>query len=255
MDFFKLGKGESAIIKVLHTTLDTIPLVKVHTVPSRVNGSTYNVVVKCNGDGCPLCASYPKMEYIRVLTLYDFTDGQTKVFKTTSRALMSGLDEALKEWGGTLNNLTFKISRETNEFGSYGIAVVPSSKYTMTTQPEVEVDTDTTYRLGLFRSNDEMNEYLKTGSMPKHQKSGGAGTFVGSNVNYFAPKTNTVAPATAPIKAAPQPNRTYESVTPTYTQVTPVVATTPVIEAIKEVAPAIEHSTFTADDSNFVLPF
>lgn len=273
MDFFKLGKGESAIIKILHTSIDTIPLVKVHTIPNRVNGNIYNIPVKCNavdGKECALCASYPKMEYIRVLTLYDFGDGNTKVFKTTSKALMAGIDEAIKEWGTKLNDLTFKISRESNEFGTYSIAVVPSTKYTMTTAPEVEVDTDTTYRLGLYRTNDEMKEYLKTGVMPKHQKSEGAGTFVGSNVDYFAPKTNVVAPApaptktetqptwtppTPPIKTAPESTWTYESATPAYTQATPVAPTKTVVEAVKEVTPTAEQSTFTAPDDNFVLPF
>lgn len=291
MDFFKLGKGESAIIKILHTSIDTIPLVKVHTVPNRVNGSIYNIPVKCNavdGKECALCASYPKMEYIRVLTLYDFRDGNTKVFKTTSKALMAGIDEAIKEWGTKLNDLTFKISRESNEFGTYGIAVVPSTKYTMTTAPEVEVDTDTTYRLGLYRTNDEMKEYLKTGVMPKHQKSEGAGTFVGSNVDYFAPKTNVVAPTTASTKAETQATWTYEPVAPikrtptektwvdesvTLTE-TPVPTTTwaPSTSPIKTSAastwtPPVDTTpnppistggdvaTFTAPDDNFVMPF
>ena len=119
-------------------------------------------------------------------------------------------------------------------------------------------------------TNDEMKEYLKTGVMPKHQKSEGAGTFVGSNVDYFAPKTNVVAPATAPtktetqptwtppappIKTAPESTWTYESATPAYTQATPVAPTKTVVEAVKEVTPTVEQSTFTAPDDNFVLPF
>ena len=161
---------------------------------------------------------------------------------------MSGIDEAQKERGSKINDLVFKISRSDDEYGSYSIAVVPSSKYPMTTEPEVEVDTDTSYRYGLFRTSDEMREYLRTGVMPKHQKTSN-GT-VGENI-YFTPKTDnttTVAPntpTTIPNTTTVAPN------TPTSTiQVVDTLtgATINVVNNDKYV----EHITTSQD---FVLPF
>lgn len=176
MDFFKLNKGEEAVVRFLYTEVEKIPIVKVHTVPIQVNGKTMSQQYKCNGDKCPLCEKYSKEEYIRVLALYDYTDNTVKCWKTANRTLINNIAESQIDWCKPINNLVFKIKRDTDEYGSYSISIMPEKNYPYPNgELEVGLDEDVSYRFGMYRSADEMKEYLTTGVMPKHVKSENSG--------------------------------------------------------------------------------
>jgi len=171
MDFFKLNKGEEAVVRFLFTDVAKIPTVKVHNVAVTLNGKKMNQPYKCLTKDCPLCEKYPKEEYIKVVALYDYTDKQVKCWKTTSKALISSIETSQRDWDKPLNQIVFKLKRENDEYGSYSAAVMPEKNYPYPTEKlEVELDTDVTFRFGMYRSADEMRQYLATGVMPKHVK-------------------------------------------------------------------------------------
>lgn len=265
MDFFKLAKGTSAIVRVLHSNANTIPTIKVHTVPTRAKtGAMIGTVVKCNnkdGHQCPLCAVYPKEEYQRVLYLYDYTDGLTKCFKTSSRKLVEALTSAQRDWQQPLNNLVFRLERASDEYGSYGITVVPGTQYPMPTTLESPIDTDVSYRFGMYRSDEEMQEYLKTGVMPPHKKAENNIYTQPYAPQPTAPTTPTPAPQTTPQVATPtQPVAPFQQVTAPWQapNVTPTYQPNyqPVQTTVTVATPQPPQNNFTFDNNDdFVMPF
>lgn len=272
MDFFRLAKGASAIVRFLHTSVDTMPIIKVHTVATKTANGTMGAIIKCNdkdGHTCPLCEKYPKQEYQRVIALYDYTDGEVKCFKTSSRTLIGNVADACVDWGKKPVEMVFKLGREDNEFGSYYVAVMPEKNYPMPENLEIGLDEDVSYRFGLYRSNKEMEEYLKTGVMPKHQKSEGNNNVDDSwakqyNNNRNVPPKAPVIPTTPIVESAtptttPPQNMTGYVVPTTKTnENTQITIGTPVETTTTKAEPAISNdasSTFTFESDDFVLPF
>jgi hypothetical protein len=260
MDFFKIPKGGSAIVRFLHTSVNTMPIVKVHTVTNKTANGNMSIVVKCNdkdGHTCPLCEKYPKQEYQRVIALYDYTDGQVKCFKTASRTLIGNVEDTCADWGKKPVEMVFKLGREDNEFGSYYVSVMPEKNYPMPENLEIGLDEDVTYRFGLYRSDSEMEEYLKTGTMPKHQKSDG-----GNREDTWAKQYNNAptTPATPPTPIAP-PQAPIAPVptlaTAIKTNFNPqVTISTPVEITTTNAEPKVDDSsTFTFENDDFQLPF
>ena len=159
--FFNLkADGESAVVRLLHTTPDTIEHVMLHTI--TVEGKKRSI--KCLGDNCPLCRTAPSERiYIHLI---DFTDGQEKVWGRTA-TIIKQLVELYQSWGN-LSNLVLKITRVGNEFPRYNIMVMPSQG--LQPLPADMIDAKVAFRFYLYRSMEEIQQYMQTGILPPHTK-------------------------------------------------------------------------------------
>ena len=249
IDFFNLKQsGDSAIIRLLHTSPSTIEHVMIHTV-TTADGKKRSV--RCCGDNCPLCRTAPS-ERIYV-HLIDYTDGKEKVWNRTP-TILKQLDELCQNWGD-LSKLIIKITRNGNEFPKYDIMLMPPQNLGVV-PPDI-IDEKIAYRFYLYRTEEEIRQFLQTGVMPPHVKqSNNANTYVPKE-QYFQQQQNKYQ----------QPN--YQQTNfPNYHQqtVTPVNPTPAVNQQFTGYQPPYQSpSVFTSstpvyvnsvpDESMFLDPF
>lgn len=164
--FFNLVDGQSAVVRILSTKVDKIPRAFVHRI--SVNGSYKNV--KCLGKNCPLCDEKDSYERL-YMHLWDYTDNSEKVWqRTTNEKFMSLLRDIEENWGN-LNECVIKITREGTNFPNYTLTVQNPGKYPYPSELKKDyVDQDISYRFYLYRSSEELAEFMKTGILPEHIK-------------------------------------------------------------------------------------
>lgn len=210
IDFFNLKQsGDSAIIRLLHTSPSTIEHVMIHSVTTS-DGKKRSV--RCCGEHCPLCRTAPS-ERIYV-HLIDYTDGKEKVWNRTP-TILKQLDELCQNWGD-LSKLIIKITRNGNEFPKYDIMLMPPQNLGVI--PPDMIDEKIAYRFYLYRSAEEIQQFLQTGVMPAHVKQSNNSTYVPKE-QYFQQQQNNFQP--------PNYQQTnYQSYPPQTT--TPVFSSTPV---------------------------
>lgn len=202
--FNMFNDGDSAVVRILHSSTNTIEKSAVHTIP--INGK--NSVVKCCGDGCPMCSHNVRRDERVYIHLYDYTDNTEKVWSRTDRILPQ-LEEVVQSWGNMIN-VPVKITRHGKEFPKYDVSVLPPDKYTM--PAGVTVDEKVAYRFYRSRSVDEMNEFYRTGVLPDHKstyvpkeeyfksKQGNNNVATADTVTHAA-SNSTAAPTVAPVVA------------------------------------------------------
>lgn len=176
--YFNLAEeGNSAIVRVLHSTVDTIEAGDTHWVETAEGKKK---CVKCTGAGCPICASGSPITSRVYIHLYDYTDNTEKVWNRTDK-IIPQLKEIQDAWGN-LSECVIKITRLTKDFPKYSITV-QNAKMFEAVDTEL-VDQKVAYRFYSTRSNEELSEFLKTGVMPEHKS-----TYVPKD-EYFKNKNN-----------------------------------------------------------------
>lgn len=164
--FFNLNKdNDSAIIRILHSSVSTIESANIHL----VNVNNKKKSIKCiNTDNiqCPLCAENVAILNRIYIHLFDYTDNKEKIWSRTDKILPQ-LKEIENNWGN-LSNCVLKITRIGNDFPKYTIGLLNPSSY-----PQVQntlIDNKLAYRFYLTRSADELNTFINTGVLPDHIK-------------------------------------------------------------------------------------
>lgn len=161
LGFFNLfADGDTATVRLLHKSVSTVEHAMVHNV--LVNGKKN--VVKCIGDGCPICVINQSFERVYI-KLFDYTDNKVKVWVRTNR-ILSQFQEIENNWGD-LSQQVLKITRIGNDFPRYDIQMLNPANFA---NPNLEVDKSVAYRFYKTRSAEELNEFLRTGIMPAYKK-------------------------------------------------------------------------------------
>ena len=163
LTFFGLKHdADEAVVTILSNKVSDIERADVHFVD--VGGK--KKCVRCNGDGCPICAHGVAKESRIFIHLFNHNTGEEGVWSRTDKILPQ-LDEVEQSWGD-LVGVPLKIARQGDNFPKYTVTVMPPQKY-----PAVDkalVEKKVAYRCFMTRSNDELNEFFATGVMPKHEK-------------------------------------------------------------------------------------
>lgn len=219
ISYFNLNKdGDSAVVRLLHTSVKTIERTFVHTV--NIDGKKRTV--KCCGEGCPLCGASKSSAFDRIfIHLIDYSDGAEKVWSRTP-VILSQLSELEASWGD-LSALVLKITRVGNEFPKYTLMRMPPQTF-----PPVDkslVDKNIAYRFYMHRSVEELNRFLSTGVMPPHENKG----YVSKEEYFKRMNEGTTTPPTQPTytpyvvptqtpysSASPQSPYPYGQQAPTY---------------------------------------
>lgn len=184
LSFFRLDKeGDFINARIMHKSTETIEKFDVHPIMSEGKRRR----VKCLGEKCPLCANGAEKQERIFIHLYDYGTGSHLVWDRTNK-IMDKLKEIENDWGG-LNAVPVKITRDSNEFPTYSVSPLPPSKFAPV--DEDSVDVEVSYRCGLYRSADEMEEYIKTGVMPPHKKKEKEQYVPKKKETYFVPKNVT----------------------------------------------------------------
>lgn len=181
--FFNLkNAGDNAVVRILYSSTEQITKVTAH----RIANATKTKLVKClgtEGAGCPCCQANIPAETRLVIHLWDYTDNSEKIWERTANAkFLQSLSEIEQAWGN-LCDIPVKITRDSVEFPTYSVTVMPANAYPMPTN--VELNKDCSFRLGMYRSADELKQALATGVVPPHVKKQPTQT---SNQPYRAPQ-------------------------------------------------------------------
>lgn len=174
IEFFNLVDQQSAIIRILSTSVDKIEKIGIHTI--YVNGAKKKV--RCLGNNCPLCDENEANERLAV-HLWDYTDNKEKVWNRTINEKFINLLKDIEENWGNLSDCVIKITRDGDQFPQYSVTVQNPNKYPF---PEIltkeDIDRNVGYRCCTYRSADELAEYMKTGFLPDHVKKKSTGEFI-----------------------------------------------------------------------------
>ena len=167
IEFFNINAGESAVVRILSTTVDKIERIGIHTVEL---GDGTKKKVRCLEANCPLCKNDQPNERLAV-HLWDYTDNKEKVWnRTTNEKFVNLLKDVEENWGN-LSECVIKITREGADFPKYSVTVQNPNKYPMPDEIKKEdIDKNVGYRCCTYRSADELAEFLKTGYLPEHVK-------------------------------------------------------------------------------------
>lgn len=161
---FKLLKDkDTAVIRLLHSSTDTIEKVSTHWIDVGGKKSCF----KCNGDGCPLCARNVSKNDNIYIRLIDYTDNTVKVWNRTDK-IISRLKD-IEAAFGKLSNVVLKITRDGDQFPTYTIIPVNASQYPAPDPNSIDVKIS--YRFFRSRSNEDINTFLTTGVLPEKPKS------------------------------------------------------------------------------------
>ncbi len=161
IEFFNLNNdGDSAIVRVLHSKVETIESVMIHKV--EVNGKPK--MVKCAGDGCPICSDEKQPAKKIFVHLFDYADEKEKIWCRTDK-ILTQFSEIEKDWGN-ISECVVRITRKGKEFPKYSVDILNAKNYAPV--DESLIDNKLAYRFYLTRSVDELKQFLKTGEMPKH---------------------------------------------------------------------------------------
>lgn len=163
LGYFNLNEeGESAIVRILHSSTDTIESADMHWVETA---SGKKKCVKCTGEDCPVCVTGSPITHKIFIHLFDYSDNTEKVWSRTDKILPQ-LNEVAEAWGN-LAECVVKITRLKKEFPTYSITVQNAKMYEAVS-PDL-IDKKIAYRFYVTRSNDELSEFLSTGIMPEHK--------------------------------------------------------------------------------------
>lgn len=158
--FFNLVKdGDEAVVRLLHSTTKTIESVKSH----RVVIDDKKKRIKCNGEGCALCASGNSADSRIYIHLFDYTDNKEKVWDRTDK-IIPQLDKLLETWN-PLNSAVVKITRKGNEFPRYDIAPLNPTSYEQVDQSLIDQSIAKFY--SMKRTNEDITTFLQTGKLPE----------------------------------------------------------------------------------------
>ena len=97
--------GDSVLVRILHKDSEDFDVYETHEV--EIDG--YKTKVKCNGEGCPLCAALGNPKLRMFLQMIDLSDGSHKIWERgvqDIKALLSEIEE-----NGNLNRRQYKIKR------------------------------------------------------------------------------------------------------------------------------------------------
>lgn len=264
--------GDTATIRVLHSTPDTIEVENTHWI--NFSDGTHKSV-KCVGDGCPLCASkvsVNKRAYVHVL---DLGDMQEKVWVRP----VSMVDELRKgfDYYKTLTGLNLVIQRDNS--GQYPVQRIINATETNAPLNNDLVDKKVAYRCFVSRTVEELQQFLTTGQMPEHKKNFVPKEQYKANKQSHAPQNAQNAPyspfggqggtptpvqpkmAPTPTPAAPvaQPTWTYNPTQTVAPTATPVASMTPPTWTGNTITPTPTPTTFPpqaapANDDPFSSP-
>ena len=259
--------GDTAIIRVLHSSVNTIERVPTHWVNMGAAGRRS---VKCLGVGCPLCATNASQPTTRAyIHVIDSADMQEKVW-TRTESFLNQLAQVEQQYGN-LSNVAIKVVREESRgYPSYRITeVIPNNANAKMPGDEL-IDTKVAFRCFMSRTAEELNQFLMTGQMPEHKKS----TFVpkaqyvaqnapysqfGGQVSTPTPVQPKVAPTPTPAAPVAQPTWTYNPTQTVASTATPVASMTPPTWTGNTVTPTPTPTTFPpqtapANDDPFSSP-
>ena len=150
--FFNLkGDKDTAIVRLLHSSVDTIETVNTHRVQigEKVNR------IKCLGDGCPLCANNSQIDKRIYIHLFDYTDNIEKVWDRTDK-IIPQLTKLFESWN-PLNSAVVKITRIGNEFPKY--TVEPQNPMLYNDVDLSLIDKPVAKRFSLSRNADEIKVF------------------------------------------------------------------------------------------------
>lgn len=170
IEFFNLSHdGDSAIVRILNTTVDEIEVKGVHFI--SVPGQEKKKAVACLGEGnCPLCDVNQPVQRLCV-HLWDYTDNKEKIWnRTPNQNFLNALNEVVDSWGDLCDSV-IKIARSGDNYPKYSITVLNPKKYPF---PDAitkdNINEKVSYRLATYRSAEELEEYVRTGFLPDHVK-------------------------------------------------------------------------------------
>lgn len=164
MDYFSLNDSESAVIRILSSSVDKIERGSIHTI--QVNGK--NKKVRCLEDNCPLCAANNAKSDRLFVHLWDYTDNSEKVWnRTPNYKFIQSLIDIEADWG-PINESVIRISRDGVDFPKYNVTPIRASNYHDVDSKYIDVNYG--WMCSTYRSADELKEYLKTGVLPDHVK-------------------------------------------------------------------------------------
>lgn len=158
--FFNLkANGDNAIVRLLHTTPQTIEAVKSHRV--EIDGKKKRI--RCIGEGCPLCANGNVAEDRIYVHLFDYTDNKEKVWERTDKILPQ-LEELVKSWN-PLNSAVVKITRVGDAFPKYTIDVQNPMNFAGVDNSLV--DKEVAKMFSMKRSAEDITTFVTTGKLPE----------------------------------------------------------------------------------------
>lgn len=179
--FFNLTKdGDEAVVRLLHSTTKTIESVVSH----RVTIGDKFKRIRCNVDGCPLCASGKVADKRIYLHLFDYTDNKEKVWDRTDK-IIPQLEKLLESWN-PLHSAVVKITRKGNEFPRYD--VVPLNPMSYTSVDDSLIDESIAKFYSTKRTNEDIATFIQTGSLPERKP------YVPKEEYYKNKKTGASAP-------------------------------------------------------------
>ena len=161
--YFNLNKdGDSAIVRLCHTSVKTIESATIHNI--TVNEKKRSI--KCIGENCPICAS-GKEPFKRIyIHLFDYADNKEKVWARTDK-IIAQLESIENDWGD-LSNCVLKITRSGDNFPKYEVNIMPPTNYAPIDK-EI-IDKSIAYRFYMSRKQEEIEEFLAKGSFPVRNK-------------------------------------------------------------------------------------
>ena len=164
IEYFNLfNDGDTATVRLLHTSVDTIEKVDVHII--EVGDEKKKRTVKCPGEGCPFCKLDNKPINRIYVHLWDYADNKEKIWIRTDK-IMDRLFDIQADWGD-LSECVLKIKRIGNQFPKYEISVLNANNFAKVDKKLN--DQKLSYRYYLTRSADEIKEFVINGVLPEHK--------------------------------------------------------------------------------------
>lgn len=154
--------GQSATVRVLHSSVSTIEAATTHWVQDPTTGKKRSF--KCVSDGCPMCDRGIGALTKVYIHLWDYTDNQEKVWVRTDK-IIPQLLTVQNSWGN-LSDCVVTITRNTDQFPTYNVMPVNAASYPPV--PGELVDKRVSFMYYMTRSKDELNTYFTTGVLPAH---------------------------------------------------------------------------------------
>ena len=161
--FFNLIKdGDTAVVRLLHTTTATIESADVHRI--EVGGKKRGV--KCLGESCPLCANGNKKDHRIYVHLWDYTDNKEKVWDRTDKILPQ-FATLEKSWS-PLSSAVIRITRKGDQFPRYYIEVLNPASYSNVDNALVDKQVAKLYSMS--RNAEEIKTFIATGNFPERKE-------------------------------------------------------------------------------------
>lgn len=207
--YFNLKKdGDTAVVRLLHTSTATIESQLIHTV--KVEDKLKKI--KCTLKDCPLCAAGSLQQNKVYIHIWNYDTKEEEVWERTDKILPS-LMVVERDWK-PLYSAVVRITRKGNDFPSYEVTPLNPMQYDSADNYKGLVDKPYAKMMSMTRKNEDIAQFLATGQFPEKKK------FV-SKEEYFKDKQGNQQES---FQSAPQP-----PVIPTVVQtppVTPTVVTT-----------------------------